>query len=127
MSVRLSVSLFAAALVILPSTTFADSTGNSGVVIALTVHESTSDDYGTHRGRVMIREGAEPGSAQTEYRWGGTLCQGRNLTEANISLLMDAFRSRSDAQLIPRYKNGQAGIRCLTSFTIQEPVYAPPR
>ncbi|MEZ4450744.1 MAG: hypothetical protein R3B09_14780 [Nannocystaceae bacterium] len=108
----------------LPSMTFADSTGSPGYVISLTVHESSSDLYGTYRGSVTIRQGQEPGSTQTEYRWGGTLCSGRNVTEANIELLTIALRGRSDTQIVPRYKMGQGGVRCLVSFTLQEPVLA---
>lgn len=108
----------------LPSMTFADSTGSPGYVTSLTVHESSSDLYGTYRGSLTVREGQEPGSSQSEYRWGGTLCSGKNVSESSIQLLMIALRGRSDTQIVPRYKMGQGGIRCLVSFTLQEPVLA---
>ena len=122
-----STLALAAALAAVPATTFADSTGNAGFVIAVTVHETSSDDYANHHGRVLIREGSEPGAPQTEYRWGGTVCASRVLSAANVALLVEALRGRSDTQLIPRFKMGQAGTRCLTSFIIQEPVFAAPR
>lgn len=115
--------VLAAAIAAVPTTTFADSSGSAGSVISVTVLESSSDDYGSYRGKIVIREGTEPSATQTEYRWGGTICANRNLSESNIALLVEALRGRSDTQVLPRYKMGQAGIRCLVSFTLQEPVY----
>jgi len=84
--------VLAAAIAAVPATTFADSSGSAGSVISVTVLESSSDDYGSYRGKIVIREGTEPSATQTEYRWGGTICANRNLSESNIALLVEALR-----------------------------------
>jgi len=105
----------------------ADNSGIAGYVTSLTVNQKTSDSYSSFRGSIIVREGTEPASATREYRWGGTLCSGRDLSDADIHLLVEALRGRADTQIKPRYKTGQAATRCLVSFTLQEPVFDAPR
>jgi hypothetical protein len=124
MSIRTSFMLAAVlAAASVPALAFADSSGAPGYVTSLTVNTKSSDSAGSYRGSVRVREGAEPGSPNREYRWGGTICSGRDLAEIDIALLTEALRGRSDTQIVPRYKMGQAGARCLVSFTLQEPVF----
>lgn len=125
MSIRTSFTLAAVlAATSVPALAHADSNGSAGYVTSLTVNGKSSDTAGSYRGSVRIREGAEPGSPNREYRWGGTICSGRDLDESEVSLLLEALRGRSDTQIVPRYKMGQAGVRCLVAFTLQEPVFS---
>ncbi len=128
MSIRrpLSLAILLAASS-LPTLASADSSGSTGYVTSLTINTKSSDTYGSYRGSVVLREGTEPASPVREYRWGGTICAGRDLTDADVQLLTEALRGRADTQVIPRYKMGQAGSRCLVSFTLQEPVFDAPR
>jgi len=128
MSIRrpLSLAILLAASS-LPTLASADSSGNTGYVTSLTINMKSSNTYNSYRGSVVLREGTEPASSLREYRWGGTLCAGRDLSDADVQLLTEAFRGRTDTQVIPRYKMGQAGSRCLVAFTLQEPVFDAPR
>ncbi len=128
MSIRRPLSLAVLlAATSLPTLASADSSGATGYVTSLTVNMKSSDTYNSYHGSVVLREGSEPGSTLREYRWGGSLCSGRDLSDANVHLLTEAFRGRTDTQVIPRYKMGQAGSRCLVAFTLQEPVFEAPR
>ena len=93
----------------------ADTDGAAGTVASVTVNETSSDDYGTERGNVYVNEG----QTSRKYQWGGQACNGRNLTEANIALLVEALRGRAELQLVPSYKAGGGGVRCLVSFRLQ--------
>jgi len=129
MSIRrpLSLAILLAASSLPTLASAADSSGSTGYVISVTINTKSSDTYNSYSGSVVLREGTEPASPVREYRWGGTLCSGRDLSSADVQLLTEAFRGRSDTQVIPRYKMGQAGSRCLVSFTLREPVFDAPR
>lgn len=121
MSLRVRLSLCAAltASVALPSTSFADSTGVAGSVTAVTIHESSSDEYGTFNGSVTVREGNDASGTAREYKWGGSLCAGKNVGADDVRLLTEAMRARSDLQIVPSYKIGNGATRCLTGFKIR--------
>lgn len=121
MSFRARLSLFAAltAAVVLPSTSFADSNGVAGYVAAVTVYESSSDEYGTANGSVSVREGGQATGTLREYKWGGSLCAGKNVGSEDVRLLVDAMRGRSEMQIVPTYKVGNGATRCLTGFKIR--------
>ncbi|HEY8377806.1 MAG TPA: hypothetical protein VIK91_15025 [Nannocystis sp.] len=116
MSLRPRLFLVAACLAALvPATTFADSTGSSGVVEELAVYESGSDNYAMANGILTVKES---GGTKREYKWGGSLCAGRNVSANSISLLFDAMRSQSSVNIIPSYKVGSGNTRCLTGFKL---------
>lgn len=117
MSLRTRSFLVAAmAAAFVPSTTFADSSGSQGTVDALTVFESSSDDYASNNGILTLKE--ESGTKR-DYKWGGSLCPGRTVSANSISLLFDAQRSQVDVAVIPSYKVGNGGTRCLTGFKLK--------
>lgn len=90
---------------------WADLAGNPGKLVAFRHLDNDSDDYGTHRGMLVVDEG---GSLLQEYRWGGTLCAGRDLDVDQQKLLVQALASKM--RVVPAYKNGQAGVRCVVAF-----------
>lgn len=101
--------------VLVPSTTFADSLGSIGAVDAVTVYESSSDDYAMQNGVLTVRE--KTGTLRT-YKWGGSFCPNRSLSFDSIGLLFQALRSNTTVDIVPSYKLGNGGTRCLTGFKL---------
>lgn len=93
----------------------ADLVGDAGKIVGYLHNDNDSDDYGVYRGMVAVDEGG--GSVRT-YRWGGTLCSGRDLDIDQQALLLQAIRSKM--RIMPYFKNGMAGIRCLVSFGLNQ-------
>ena len=108
-----------AAVVLVPAVAYADADGLKGTVAAVTVNETSADDYSAERGNLVVNEG----SVSRKYQWGGTACNGKNLTEANIDLLIQAMRSTDKIEVVPSYKTGAGQARCLVGFRVQ--VIAP--
>jgi hypothetical protein len=103
------------AVILVPAVAYADTDGAAGTVSSVTVNESSADDYAAERGNVYVLEGATP----RKYTWGGQACSGRNVSEANIALLFEAMRARDSVQVVPSYKTGGGGVRCLVGFKLQ--------
>ena len=79
-------------LVALPSTALAaDDVGAVGYVTELQVNQTSAETYLQFHGRAFLGGGAK--QAAVEYRWGGTSCGTRVLSEHQVSLLMRAFES----------------------------------
>ncbi|MFY0538356.1 hypothetical protein [Nannocystis pusilla] len=98
-----------------PATTFADSAGSIGNVDSVTVYESSSDDYAMANGVLSVREKS---GTKRDYKWGGSLCPGRNVSADSISMLFDALRSQTQVEIVPSYKVGNGATRCLTGFKL---------
>lgn len=98
----------------------ADSAGASGRVTKVTVNTSGSDEFAQSHGAVSIRTTGKKGRTSV-YKWGGSLCPGRNLTPDQVQLLVLAMARPGAARVTPRYKKGQANTRCLVSFDISGP------
>lgn len=94
---------------------FADNEGESGRVVGFLVNSQYSDAYGTYRGRM----GLQVGNLVYEYRWGGTLCAGRDLNAEERQLLARAAGDRK-LSVTPYWKPGQAGVRCVVAFAVAE-------
>lgn len=59
--------------------------------------------------------------ANTNYRWGGLQCKGRELSDTSVQLLFAAFRAEYQVAVeyvVTVYKGKQ--FRCLTGFTISK-------
>ncbi len=112
-----------AAVVLVPAVAYADSDGSKGTVASVTVNESSADDYTAERGNVFIQEASQT----RKYQWGGTACSGKNLSEANIALLVDALRASDRLEIVPSYKSGAGAARCLVGFRVQLVQPAPAR
>jgi len=121
MSLRSRVLKFAAVsvVVLVPAVAFADADGIVGTVASVVVNESSADDYAVERGSIVVNEA----SATRKYQWGGTACSGRNISEANIQLLVRAMQNRDKLQIVPSFKTGAGLARCLVGFKLQ--VVAP--
>lgn len=101
------------ALAAAPGVAFAlaDHDGTQGRVAELEVLNSHADRYLQYHGRIVITFGER----SEQYRWGGTSCGNRTLTEAMVLLLQRA--QDQGATVVPRYFVGQGSVRCLGGFT----------
>jgi hypothetical protein len=116
MSLRPRLFVFAALMTALaPATSFADSNGLYGSVDSVTVHESSSDNYAMVNGVLSVREKS---GTKRDYKWGGSLCPGRNVSAGSLAMLFDALRS-DNVQVTPSYKLGNGNTRCLTGFKLE--------
>lgn len=114
MKIASATALAAAALLPMPSA-FADSIGAYGPVAQIAVHGPQSDEYGVARGRLVVDEGQQ---LYRSYQWGGTACNGKYMTEADVANLLLALRDRSGLNLTPIWKAGAGRVRCLVSYRI---------
>lgn len=104
-----------AALVAVPSTALAaDQIGPTDRITDLQVNQQSSDTYLQYHGRVFIGKGSDA----AEYRWGGTSCGTRTLTEHAVLLLQTALANGLSVE--PRYENGQGQTICLVGFTFSD-------
>ena len=94
----------------------ADTEGISGKLIGLQVVNPGSDTFSTFRGSIFIRESF--GIVQ-EYKWGGSTCTGNiSIEDSDIANFSRLLNSRTPARIIPIYKNGQGGNRCIKRYII---------
>lgn len=92
----------------------ADTTAASSVS-QLMILEPGDASYRLFHGAVWL----EHDKAQTNYRWGGLQCKGRDLGDASVQMLFAAFRSDYQVRLeyvVNDYKDKQ--YRCVTGFTV---------
>ncbi|MDC0719211.1 hypothetical protein [Nannocystis bainbridge] len=117
MSHRPRLSLIAAlSALLLPAVAFADSNGVAGNVEAVTLYESSSDNHAMFNGSVTLKEKT---GQKRDYKWGGSLCPGRDVSASGINLLFEAMRARKQVEVTPTYKAGNGGERCLTGFKLE--------
>jgi hypothetical protein len=117
MSQRPRLSLIAALTALtIPALAFADSSGTVGNVEAVTLYETSSDNHAMFNGSVTIKEKT---GAKREYKWGGSLCPGRELSATSIGLLFEALQARKQVEVTPIYKAGNGNERCLTGIKLE--------
>jgi hypothetical protein len=98
--------------------------GSAGKVISVHINGSLSDSYKTFHGSVKIKAPGKRGRT-SEYKWGGTACPAKDLTDHQVDLLVQAFHHRKTTQVVPRTKNGQGGVKCLVGFELRRPRGGP--
>lgn len=108
---------------------YADSTGDWGRVVSVRVTAQGSDDYGRFRGKVELagrRTHPKKRPEITEYVWGGSSCPGRDLSDSQVHQLQDAMTHRAHLRLLPYYKPGQGGAKCIVGFDVRGREALPP-
>jgi hypothetical protein len=105
----------ALAALMLPAAASADSNGAAGSVEAIVLHEPGSDNHPMYHGAVVLKERA---GVKREYRWGGSLCPGRELSDTSLGLLFEALRSGAQVEVTPLFKSGNGGQRCITGLRV---------
>lgn len=117
MRIRRSLAALAAVFALtLPATaSAADKTGSVGDVAGVDVYSSSSDTYLKYHGRLFV----DTNKGSEEYRWGGTSCNSKTISDDMVALLITAIGSPR-VVVKPRYKSGQGNARCLVGFSLQE-------
>ncbi len=111
------ISITLAAMLAIPSVALADELGTKGTIASLEVNMPSADAYLQHHGRIVVVSGNnKPSTSSAEYRWGGTACGSRTLSEAQVTMLQRALESGTP--ITPRFQDGQGSTKCLVGFTI---------
>ena len=110
--IRSTLPLIACLIAVPLTAAAAESVGEEGNVIELEVNQNTADKYLQYHGRVVIGDK----QSVSEYRWGGTSCGSRILSEHQVSLLARALETGLSVQ--PRHQPGQGSAQCLVGFTL---------
>lgn len=97
-------------------TATADDAGLGGSVVGVDVNTDKADLYLQYFGRLFVKN--SDGDLD-EYRWGGTSCGSRNLTEEQISMLQRALHNKK-MTIQPRSQDGQGNTKCLVGFLLVE-------
>ena len=92
----------------------ADEIGLAGFVQNIAVKTVSADTYLQTHGELVILQTSN--EQLTTYRWGGTACGSKVLTDAQLSYLMD-FASAPYMVVEPIHKPGQGDSKCLVGFT----------
>jgi hypothetical protein len=107
----LSIS-FVAATVAFPAIARAEDEGPKGTVTSLEANTTSADLYLQQHGRVVILTG----KSSAEYRWGGTSCGSRTLSDAMVAMLQRSLESGTP--VIPRWQDGQGSAKCIVGITL---------
>jgi hypothetical protein len=112
---RLALAVLAAALAI-PSLAAADTEAPAGYIAHMDVNQPSADQYLLYHGRMLLASGGKNSVTIAEYRWGGTSCGSRTLTENQVAILQRALESNT--RVTPRYQGGQGSTKCLVGFQL---------
>jgi hypothetical protein len=108
-------SIVALSLIVAPSiASAADEDGTAGLAYDLQVLTASADTHLQYHGRLILLVG----TAQVEYRWGGSSCGSRTMSEDNIRLMKEAIRE--GLTVTPRFQAGQGDSKCLVGFSAQK-------
>jgi hypothetical protein len=111
--IRRSLALVALLAAVPTAALAADAVGAAGYVTELQVNQTSSDAYLQYHGRAFIGD-KKDGTA--EYRWGGTSCGSKVLTDGQVGYLMQAMNT--GLRVEPLYQAGQGSAVCLVGFSI---------
>jgi hypothetical protein len=114
---RFLAALATLSILAIPATVYAaDQVGKPGTANKVEINTPSADAYLQYHGRVFI----QVGKTSTEYRWGGTSCGTKTLSDDQVELLVGAVRDSRSVSVQPRYQAGQGSAKCLVGFTIQD-------
>jgi len=108
------VGFIVAILVFWANSAVADEVGAVGTVVGLEINDDSADTYLTHHGRMFVMNADK---TLTEYRWGGSACGTRVLSDTEVASLHRALDGKQ-MRIQPRYQLGQADIFCVVGFTL---------
>jgi hypothetical protein len=92
-----------------------DAEGLGGTIVELEVNTTSADTYLQYHGRLVVAGGKNL-TTKTEYKWGGTACGTRVLSDAMVALLQRALETATP--IVPRYQIGQGSSQCLVGFKL---------
>lgn len=91
-----------------------DVIGPLGTPAGLQVLTPSADTYLAYHGRLYVKNADK---TLAEYRWGGTSCGTRVLSDAQVASLQAAIDNKK-MQIEPVYQLGQADLQCLVGFSL---------
>jgi hypothetical protein len=94
----------------------ADEEGKDGRIVGLRLNSSSSAAHPSYHGSVTLK--LVGSTTLVEYRWGGSSCPAQTLGDREIDVLVTAFVQRNRTKVTPTYIMGEAGTRCLVSFSL---------
>lgn len=108
----------AALLTTIPCTAFAlDYRGDAGVIREIEINEATADSFLQYHGRLVIDVQVNDRTIAVDYKWGGTSCSNKTLTEAKVALLERAMANGAIVE--PKFQSGQGSNKCVVGFVIR--------
>ena len=112
----LAFAALLAGIVAIPTVAYAaDQDGGEGRIKNIELLSPSADNYVQYHGRVFINHDKRT----TEYRWGGTSCGSKVLSDALVDRLVDAAKNKDLVKVKPRYAKGAGELKCLVGFTIR--------
>lgn len=112
MIVQRSLMVLGALLLAAPAVQ-ADEVGGIGPIVALQLNTPSGDAYLQYHGRMFVKSA----TGVDEYRWGGTSCGSRVLTDTQFAAVQRAFDNKQ-LRIRPIYQDGQASTLCVVGFTM---------
>jgi hypothetical protein len=99
------------------ATVLADTAGKPGRITQMRINAQASTEHASFHGRVTLRR---PGSNTSEnYHWGGSMCPGQRLSDAQVAILVSAMQNRTRTMVAPHYLEGEGtGTKCLVAFDL---------
>jgi hypothetical protein len=110
----IGILAFFSALVLFADTARADDPGLRGSLVSLELNTDSADTYLQYHGRMFVKN---VDGVLDEYRWGGTSCGSRTLTEPQF-LALQAAANKKNMFVDPRFQNGQGNSKCLVGFNL---------
>lgn len=101
------------ALHICVATAAADDVGGVGTLVGLQMNTPSGDAYLQYHGRMVVKSAG----GLDEYRWGGTSCGSRVLTDAEFAVVQRALDNKQ-LRVRPIYQTGQGLTRCLVGLSL---------
>jgi hypothetical protein len=91
-----------------------DLVGETGTVVGVTITTPSSDTSLQYHGQVFVQKADK---SVVEYRWGGSSCGSRILTDAEEGALHRALDSKV-MRIRTLYQDGQGNAQCVVGFTL---------
>ena len=113
---KLTAALSVVVTLAVPSIASAEALGTKGTISSLETNTQSADMYLAYHGRMFVLSGSKGATTTAEYRWGGTSCGTRTLSEGQVAMLQRALESGTP--VTPRWQDGQGDVKCIVGFTI---------
>jgi hypothetical protein len=83
-------------------------------MVSLRVLERTHDEYAKLHGELVVYPVSK--NKTRTYKWGGSSCPGRTLSDTNVLLLSEGLANKMKVQI--ETKMGAGGSKCIVGFRL---------
>jgi hypothetical protein len=97
----------------LPRPAHADDLGALGPIVVVARNSTSADTYLQFHGRMVVGDSI---GGYAEYRWGGTSCGSRTLSELQVAELLAAMNNPR-ILVQPLWQDGQGSAICLVGYS----------